>query len=321
MTDEPTRLEDLSDELFLYIFSFIRPKDLLEGWCNLNYRINAVLRSVPISIEVKNDDDYNDSLPSLQYFSSQIIYLKDERFLPDTQIDIRPLKNIRSLYLIQYSNDQYKYIHPDNQPRLTRFFSSSVPWSFYERILFGQTRFPHLISIGCPRGASILLLNVPRSVNRTICHLHLHSASNEILYKFVEYLPNIISLTIDYFYPNSSSSTTLMTNSNIRYLTIVHSLSSQSHFDQLLLSLGYSKLIHLRVAFDTCDFEQLANILTKLSSIRRFDLRVDTFPAEVDLTSIRLMSPWFLTLDYKYIIEKSKSKRVLSINIVNKQLD
>jgi hypothetical protein len=321
MSEKSTRLEDLSDELFLDIFSFIRPKDLLQGWCNLNYHINAILRSVPISIEIKNNDDFNDSLPSLQYFCSQIIYLKDDRFLPDTQIDIRSLINIRSLHLIQCSNEQYKHIHPDNHPRLTRFFSLSVPWSFYERILFGQTRFSRLMSIGYPRGASILLLNVSHSVNTTIRHLHLHSASNEMVCKFLEYLPNITSLTIDYFYSNSSSSTTLFTNSYVRHLTILHILSSQSHFEQLLCSLGFANLTYLRVAFGTCDFEQLANLFIKLSCLRQFYLRVDTYPADLDLTSIRLMNPWFLSLNYEYIIDKSKSKRILSINTTSKQLD
>ena len=104
MNDKPMRIEDLPDELFLYIFSFIRPKDLLQGWYNLNYHINSILRSVSISIEIKNNDDFNDSLPFLQHFSSQITYLKDDRFFPNTQINVRPLINIRSLYLIQCSS-------------------------------------------------------------------------------------------------------------------------------------------------------------------------------------------------------------------------
>jgi len=321
MNDKPRGIEDLSDELFLEIFSFIQPKDLIQGWYNLNYHINAILRSVSISMEIKNNDDFDESLPFLQHFCSQITYLKDDRFLPYARIDVRPLINIRSLYLIQCSAEQYNHIHPGNQPHLTRFFSLSAPWSFYQRILFGQERFPHLMSIGYPRGASILLLNVTQPMNTRIRHLHLHSISNEMVCKFIECLPYITSLTIDYLYATSSPSTTSLKNSYIRRLIIVHTLSSQVYFEQLLSSIAFINLIQLRVTFDTCDFEQLAHVLTKFPCIKQFDLRVDTYPSDLDLTSIRLMSRWFLSLDYGYVSDKDISKRVLVVNTTRKQLD
>lgn len=313
-----TRLEDLSDELFLEIFSFIGIKDLYQGWYHLNEHINRILRSVSVSIQIKNNDDFDDLFPFLQYFYSQIIYLKDERYLPDIEIDVRLLINIRSLYLIQYSNNQYELIDPNIQSRLTRFYSLSAPWSFYERILFGEKRFPYLISIGCPRGASILLFNLLNSINRTIVHLHLYSVSNEILYKYFEYFPNLLSLTIEHFYPNSLSSIPSLINSSIHHLTIIHSLTSQSYFDQLLWSLGFSQLINVNVSFKTCDFEQLSNILRKCSSLKHLIVRVDTFPTNIDLISIRLINPWFLSLDYQYIIEH---KQILLINTIRKAIN
>ncbi|CAF4267588.1 unnamed protein product [Rotaria sp. Silwood2] len=315
------QIENLPDELFVYIFWFIRPKDLFQGWYNLNYHINSILRSIPISIEIKKNDDFNDCLPSLQHFYSQIAYLKDERYFPKPEIDVRQLTNIRSLYLNQCSNEQYKHIHPNNQPHLTRFFSLSVPWSFYEQILFGQTRFSHLTSIGFVRGASILLMKLPYSINTTIRHLHLHSATYEIISKFLQYLPYIISLTIDYLYTNSSSSIIPITNSYIRHLTLIHSLSSQSHFEELLVFLGNSNLTEVRVTFDTCEFDKLACILTKLSCMEKFNLKVKTYPSDLDLTIIRLMSPWFLTLNYAYVIEQYELKRILLIKTTRKQLD
>jgi hypothetical protein len=311
-------MEDLPDELFLCIFSFIEAKDLLEGWYNLNNHINSILRSVSISIQIKNNDDYNDSLRFLQHFSSQITYVKDDRFFPTPPINVRPLINIRSLYLIQCSSEQSNVINPDNHPHLTRFFCLSVPWSFYERILFGQTRFSCLKSIGYPRGGSILLLNISFPINRTIRHLHLHSSSNEILSKFLQYLPFIVSLTIDYFYPNNSStSISSFTNSFVRRLTIVHPLSSQFDLEELLLSFEYSKLTHLRVSFNTCDFEHLARLMRKLSCLKQFHLRVNTCPSDLNLILIRLMNPWFTSLNYQHIIEEQKPKRVLSIKTTN----
>lgn len=314
--EKSTQLEDLSDELFLEIFSYIRSKDLFEGWYHLNEHINAILRSIFISIQIKNNEDFDDLLPSLQYFYSQIIYLKDERYLPDIEIDVRLLINIRSLYLIQYSNKQYKYIQPDSHPYLTRFYSLSAPWSFYEQILFGEKRFPYLISIGYPRGASILLLNLSNVINPTISNLHLYSVSNEILSKYLQYFPNLFSLIIDYFYSNISSSMISFMNNSIHYLTIVHSITSQSYFDELILSLGYSNLIYICVSFNTCDFQQLSNIITKLSSLQQFKLKIDTYPTDLDLISIRLINPWFLSLKYQYITRK----QVLIINTTRKQI-
>jgi hypothetical protein len=312
------QIEDLPDELFLYIFSFIRPSDLLGGWYNLNSHINSVLRSVPISIKIVTNDDFNDSLSFVEHFYSQIYYLKDERLFPNIEIDVRRLINIRSLYLNQCSNDQFKDIHRDNHPHLTRFFSSSVPWSFYEQILFGQKRFPYLTSVGYLRGGSILLLlNVKYPINVTIRHLHFHSASNETLAKFLQYFGNIISLTIDYFYGNNSSSSTSFNKCYIRRLTIRNTLSSQSHLAELLKSIGYSNLTHLRVSFDTCDFEQLAQLVRNLSFIKQFDVKVKTYPSDLDLISIRLMSCYFSSLNFEYIIDKHNQKRILSIKTIN----
>ncbi|CAF1138938.1 unnamed protein product [Adineta steineri] len=312
------RIENLPDELFLYIFSFIEPKDLLKGWYNLNYHINMILRSVDIRINIKNNDDFNNSLPYFKHFCSQITHLKDERFFPNTQIDLRSLIKIRFLYLTHCSKEQYQHINPNNQPYLTHFFFSSLPWSFYERILFEQARFPYLISIGCPRGTSIYLLSVTNPINRTIRHLHLHSASNEIIYKFIQYLPSIISLTIDYLYTNSSSSPLLFTDSRVRRLNIVNSLSSQFHLEQLLLSVGFSDLTDLCITFDTCDFHQLAYTLTRFSCLKHFNLRVNTYHSGLNLIATRLMSPWFLSLNYEHIINRYSQKQAILINNIRK---
>ncbi|CAF0890008.1 unnamed protein product [Adineta steineri] len=310
------RIENLPDELFLYIFSFIEPKDLLEGWYNLNYHINMILSSVDIRISIKNNDNFNDSLLYFKHFCSQITHLKDERFFPNTQIDLHSLSNIRFLYLTHCSKEQYQYINPDNQPYLTHFFSSSLSWSFYERILFEQARFSYLISIGCPRGASIYLLNATHRINRTIRHLHLHSASNEIIYKFMQYLPSIISLTIDYIYTNSSSSPLLFTDSRVRRLNVVNALSSQFHLEQLLLSVGFPDLTYLRITFDTRNFQQLAYTLTKFSCLKHFNLTVNTYPSDFNLITTRLMSPWFLSLNYEHIINRYNQNQSVLINII-----
>lgn len=314
MHTEPTRIENLPNELLLDIFSFIRPKDLLQGWYNLNSYINSILHSTPIGIKIKNQDDFDDARPVLKQFCSQIFYLKDERLLPLTRIDVHSLTNIRYLYLGQCTKEQYEQIHPNSHSHLTYFYSLSVPWTAFERILFGPTRFPQLTSIGYPRGSSILLMNSSCAINTTIRHLHLQSASSEIVQKYIQYLPHITSLTIDNIVETIASSTSLCTKCYITRLSIAHVLSSQFHFEQFIASIEFPDLIQLRISLKTCDFRQLANVLIKLASLKHFILTVDTFSSNLNLSSTRLMSPWFSSLKFESVsVDKYKVKQVLAI--------
>lgn len=318
MSEEPARIEHFPDELFFSLFSFTHPKDLLRGWLNLNSRLNAILRSIPISIEIKNNEDLDNNLLDLQHFASQVISLKDTRLIPRTQVDVRSLTNIQYLYLMHCSNKQLEDIHPSNQPHLTRFYSLSSSLSVYERILFGEDRFSNLISFGAPKGATIQLLNLTNSINRTLRYFHLYSASNETICQFLHYLPNLISLHINYFYASHSTSTRLSTKSCIERLTIKHILSSISDFNELLLSDQFPSLTQLSVVLDACEFDQLAHVLTKLLYLKHIDVKIKTYPKNLDLDRIRRQSPWFQTLDYSY--QKGEQKN-LPVLLIKKSLD
>ena len=315
------RIEELPSELLIYIFSFIRPQDLLQGWTKLNTHINSILRSTFISIRINDDEDWKNNFPALQYFSSQIVYLKDERLSPKNEIDLRSFENIRSIYLTDYSSKQCENINPQNHPYLTHCYCSPLSWSFYQRILFAQDRFLHLESIGCPRGGSILLLNSNPSPNPTIRHFRLTSASSEIISRFVRYLPHVISLNIDCLYNDTSTSVTPLNNRMIRHLTIGYTCLSCTDFDRFLSCIGYDNLIEVRLSFHTCHFEQLADILPKMSSLKRFQLRVYKIPSIFDLISNRLLSPWFTSLDYEDIIHNGQQQRILSMKTTSEQLD
>jgi len=203
--------------------------------------------------------------------------------------------------LTQCSKGQYQQIAPDNQPHLAHCFLLSAPCQFYERILFGKVHLPHLISIGCPRGAFIYLLNTIHTTNRTIRQLHLQSTLPEILCKFISI--KIIHLLQHYF-----------ANSHIRRLNIVHPQSSQLCLEQLLLSVGFPDLTYLRITFDTCNFPQLACILTTFLCLKHFILQVNTFPSDFTLIATRLVSSWFRSLNYGRFIDKSNHEQATLIN-------
>lgn len=319
MNDKPKQIEDLPNELFLEIFSYISSNDLFYEWFNLNDRINAILRSVPMRVRIKTNDEYNQTVPFLQHFSSQITHLKDDRVLPYAGVDVRLLTNVRYLYLNLCSAEQYKYIHPNNQPYLTHFFSLILPWSVYERILFGPDRFPYLESVGCPPSGSLSSMKIEQRINETIRHLHLHSATNDtIVARFLNFFPSIISLTIDHLYGNRALTPKSFNISCVHRLTIVNTLSSQTDFEEFLSSFKLTDLTELHVAFNSCNFEQLARFLGQMSCLKQFHLKVETCPSEADLILIRSMSPWFASLDYGHITHIGNVKRILVTNIIRK---
>ena len=227
--------------------------------------------------------------------------------MPQTRIDVRSLTNIQCLYLMHCSKDQLEEIHPSNQRHLTRFYSLSSSWSVYERILFGEERFSNLISVGYPKGAAIQLLNLTNPINRTLRYLHLYSASNQTICHFLQYLPNLISLHINYLYASDSSSMTSSTKSRIDRLIIKHILSSQPDLNELLLSEQFSNLAQLSVVLDACHFDQLGLVLSKLLYLKRIDVEIKNYSKNLDLDRIRRLSPWFQTLDYSYLRDEQKN--------------
>lgn len=313
MSEKLSRIEHFPDELFFSLFSFIHPKDLLCGWLNLNSRFDAILRSIPISIEIRTNEDLNNNLLYLQHFASQVISLQDTRLIPQTPVDVRSLTNIQYLCLMHCSNEQLKDIHPSNQPHLTRFYSLSSSLSVYERILFEEDCFSNLISFGAPKGATIQLLNRTNPINRALRYLHLYSTSNETICQFLQYLPNLISLRINYFYASHSTSTRPSTKSCIERLTIKHILSSQSDFNELLLSNQFPRLTQLSVVLNACEFDQLAHVLTKFLYLKHINVKIKTYPKNLDLDRIRCQSIWFRTLDYSYLKDEQNDRPVLLI--------
>ena len=66
--NQTSQIEIFPDELFLELFSYIHPKDLFYSWNGLNRRINAILRSVSISLDfIENTDEI---YQIIKYFSS-----------------------------------------------------------------------------------------------------------------------------------------------------------------------------------------------------------------------------------------------------------
>lgn len=98
-------IEMLPDELWFEVFIYTSSNDLCCAWRNLNTRINAILRSVPIRIHITSKSNEHIHIKNmLANFPLQILHAKDERVgttpsLLSRSEDLLSLVNIRSLYL------------------------------------------------------------------------------------------------------------------------------------------------------------------------------------------------------------------------------
>jgi Leucine-rich repeat (LRR) protein len=85
-------IEDLPDELFLDIFSYLSSIDLFLSFSYLNNRFNSILcdQSVQLAIKITNNNSIK-----INYFSDYFTHI----YICNDQIDIRQFNNIRSLTL------------------------------------------------------------------------------------------------------------------------------------------------------------------------------------------------------------------------------
>jgi hypothetical protein len=202
------RIELLPNEMWLEIFSYTLPSDLYCAWWNLNSHINLILRSLRISIYItsksKDNTHYKNTLTR---FPLQTVSVKDERWDTMTSsqswpVDLLALANIRSLYLAHCSQEQFKQLV--NRRQLTRLSlpCDSPSWDFLERFVLnkeGEERFPQLYSIGriwCEDTNS--KRSSSNTINTTIRHIHLVVPSCRSTVNFIQDLPELSSITVDY---------------------------------------------------------------------------------------------------------------------------
>lgn len=146
-----SHIELFPDELWLEFLAYTSPLDLYYAWRNLNTRINGILQSVRIGIVIKNKNNDGKSYQKIiDYFSSQIVHVKDQSPSLNCSIDFLPLINIRSLDLARCSKENLEQL--TNHHRLTRLsLPCNLSSDFFSRFVLGtdgEKRYPHLRSIG-----------------------------------------------------------------------------------------------------------------------------------------------------------------------------
>ncbi|CAF4130539.1 unnamed protein product [Adineta steineri] len=191
-----SKLELLPDEIFLELFSYMKPIDLYHGFLNLNSRLNNILNDTYIYIHIINDNEHKNDQLCINYFARQIIYLAIDCHWTclSYPINLRFLTNLRSLHIPMPSDEQCLDITPTNLPYLTNL---TINDNVFKSILFNTNSFPHLSTCCIPRIYSSML-NTMKSNQLciTLHSLQLSSCLIHDLYDILPYLPNLNYLEI-----------------------------------------------------------------------------------------------------------------------------
>ena len=152
MSDDPSRLEFLPNEILLDTFHYFDTGDLYRAFYNLNYRFNALIRSIDKPCLTLHE------ITDHKIFSSYIYTLK----LGD-EVNINPsdFVNIRCLQLLMPSKEQLKQFEPgDVYPHLEHLSINCenidftrISYVLWSKILWNQ--FPYLKSCELYNATSI----------------------------------------------------------------------------------------------------------------------------------------------------------------------
>jgi len=159
MSDNPSRLEFLPNEILLDTFQYFDAGDLYRAFYNLNSRFNALLRllsNLCITLLTFNSNETNDN----KIFSSYIHTLK----LGD-EVNINPndFPNVRHLQLLDPSEQQLKQLDSDTYPSLEHLsidceniLFSMVFSDLWKKILWNG--FPYLKSCKFYKSTSVFMV-------------------------------------------------------------------------------------------------------------------------------------------------------------------
>jgi hypothetical protein len=310
-------IEILPDELWFEVFVYTSSNDLYFAWRNLNSRINAIIRSIPIRIHITSkSNDHIHIKNMLRNFPLQILHVKDERVgttssLLSESVDLLSLVNIRSLYLAKCSQEQLKQLI--NLGQLTRL---SLPCNccsatFLKQFVFDKKEegLSQLQSIGrilCDD--NIREKSSFSTVNTTIRHIYLVVPSCSSTVNFIDYLPELNSITVDYLGNEQNFPTSCLiwakihrqrSNGLDNRCSTTDSSSQPIDQKSFLFNTFAPCVYSLKIDFNGhCDFVKLARILQRCKVLQWLQITIKYYSERLDLASTRQLSPFFASLTF-----------------------
>lgn len=293
--NQTSQIEIFPDELFLELFSYIHPKDLFYSWNGLNRRINAILRSVSISLDFIENTDENYEI--IKYFSRQIVYIHLR--IPLNLIDFEEFSNLRSLIIdTELTAEQIKSIHPSSLPNLRRLKFSET-WKSEQplnNIVFKQwIKVYHLPSI--PNDFIHNYSNLSHIQTMIFDRVTISD-----IYRILSLQPTLRRLKVTIVPPLSdekiSKSLSINQNFQHKYLIDFHpTINTCNKLDEVYPLLSYlSSLRYLHILCDSLnmnDFRQLAfELHTRIPQLERFNCTFKQTYIE-NIADVHSMSPLF----------------------------
>jgi len=302
--NELSRLEILPDELFLDLFSYIPPIELYYVWNGLNNRLNAILRSVQISIDLF--ENTNDNNHVLNYFSQQIVYI--HLYVSYESLDLKKFSNLRSLIIdIKLTEEQLHSIQPNFLPCLQRLTFSEW-WKDKEplnEIIFNQenskkNKSSWLKVYHLPSMPNYFLINTSILSNiQTMIFDRVTSGDIHLILSLQTTLRRL-KVTIVPWISDDKISKTSIYNQHFQHKNLIHfdtTINTCNKLDDLYPLLSHlSSLRYLYIAGDSLtmnDFEQLAfELNTRVPWLEHFNCSFKQTFIE-DMEKLHCMSPLF----------------------------
>lgn len=308
-------LEDLPNELWMKIFGYCSLNDLYHSWVNLNARLNGIVHSIPIRFSIENEIDED----LWNYFSSQIISIKDQRL---NAMNFWPMKldsliELRSIYLVRCSNQQldeivhlHRLVHLSLPP-------NSISEDFIEKYLLGQNReksFPNLRSIGRIWIDQSSESSSSYEINESVRHIHLVIPTLRQNVQFIEYFPRLTSISVDYLAQrnplfSSCFITMELFPKNRNEISSKNSIGEES----LLIPNVIERIRSLSIQLNGfADWKYLSSMVNRCSKLEKLRIEMKYYSTDFDFTSLRSSNRFFSNLRFGDI-QKDTGKPILII--------
>jgi hypothetical protein len=191
-----SRFELMPDEILIEMLEYLPIIDLYNGFVNLNFRINYLLRNLNVGIclnEISNSN--SNMLNSIYYFRKQMIYIHIDH---NPLLNFQLFPNLRSLTIYLPTKNQLLSIKSDSMRKLSRLWIGIISQkdeNILLNILFGNEEFENL------RYCNLFEINFRNNLSSFNCCLNIRTLliSNCTTKDFIlilSLLPNLYQLNI-----------------------------------------------------------------------------------------------------------------------------
>ncbi|CAF3264143.1 unnamed protein product [Rotaria socialis] len=256
-------LEQLPDELWLLMLTYLTPSDRLLAFGSLNFRLNTILCEAGAGV---NDVMARDSC--LMYEMSSCIALVNLQHRCEI-IDMYSLNNIRSLTMRHIMRHQIIAIDPIYMPNLTVLRLSSPSDTLetcYARLLelILNQNFRSLVSMHLPQAEFFGIYNC--TGHSSLQRVTIGACRSSRFSTLIDLLPNLITLEIRHLISWPIRQT--ITHKKIRYLKFHIDAHSIEMEDTDALKAAAPSLKYIEAM-------QLTNTLSKCLPLSSYDTTID----------------------------------------------